>query len=159
MNSHANKLATLGFALSAVGLGCLSSSALADDAMNEARGQFASAFNERNWDAVAGMFADDAVFHRANGDTIYTGPEQIVGRFRDTIAGEWNVMFARLDNVGSTSGSGEDTRTVDVGHFAVTAGGDSDACYAGFYAMTWNKDMKIQILGWQDVLSDMSACK
>ena len=139
----------------------LSGTALSSDSaqMDQVRAQFASAFNDRNWDTVATLFAPDAVFHRANGDTIYTGPEQIVARFKDTIAGAWNVQFTHLDNTASVSGTGDDTRTVDTGLFAVTAGPDSDACYAGFYAITWSKDMKILVLGWQDVLTDMSACQ
>lgn len=141
--------------------GIFSGNAIAADTaqLDQTRTQFTTAFNERNWDATASFFADDAVFHRMNADTIYSGPEKIVGRFKDTIAGEWNVKFTRLSNAGWMAGTGDNTNTVDSGQFAVTAGADSDSCYAGFYTMTWNKDMKIQVFTWQDVQVDLGTCQ
>jgi hypothetical protein len=127
--------------------------------LDQARAQFVSSFNERNWEAASELFAADAVFHRMNADIMQTGPEQIIGHFKDTIGGEWNVKFARLDNMDWMAGTGDNTTVVDAGHFAVTAGADSDACYAGFYLLTWNQDMKIQVFTWQDAQVDISTCQ
>ncbi len=53
-------------------------------------------------------------------------------------------------------------RVVERGVFAVTAGADSSACYAGTYLMTWkvaDNDAKLQTLAWQDVEVDIGECK
>ncbi len=134
----------------------------ADDPWQAAHGQFVSAFNERDWSAVAAIMTDDSVFHRASSDTVYTGPKAIVERFSSTIGAndQWNVKFAKLDTTESITG--KDGRVVERGVFAVTAGADSNACYAGSYLMTWkiaDDDAKLQTLAWQDVEVDIGMCK
>jgi hypothetical protein len=138
-----------------------STTAMAADTaqLDQARTQFVSAFNDRNWEAAAGLIADDAVFHRMNADTLQSGSEQIMSLFKDTIGGEWNVKFAHLDNMDWMAGTGDNTNTVDAGHFAVTAGADSDSCYAGFYLIPWNKDMNVPVVTWQDAQVDLGTCQ
>ena len=134
----------------------------ADDLWLAAHGKFISAFNQRDWSAVAAMMSDDSVFHRATGNEVFIGPKAIVERFSSTIGAEdqWNVKFAKLDTTESLTG--KDGRVVERGDFAVTAGDDSSACYAGSFMMTWkiNEDTaKLQTLAWQDVEVDISMCK
>ncbi len=91
------------------------------------------------------------MFHRANAAEVYSGPDAIVDHFKQTIGGEWNVKFARLDSTDQFTGS--DGRVVERGDFAVTAGPDDGTCYAGSYMMTWapqdgGDDWKLQILSW-----------
>lgn len=123
---------------------------------------FMTAFNDRNWEQVKSALAEDAVFHRANSDEVQTGPDEIVGHFSDLIGNpeEWNVKFARLDSEDQTVG--KDGRVVERGDFAITAGGDDSACYAGSYMATWapaNGQWKLQVFSWQDVETDMEACQ
>lgn len=128
-----------------------------------AHGPFLDAFNARNWDAVKAVFTDDAVFHRASGDTAFMGPDAIVERFSSTIgnAGEWNVKFAKLDSPSSLAGA--DGRVVERGDFAVTAGADDSGCYAGSYMMTWkptdNGAWGLQHFAWQDVEAEAATCQ
>jgi hypothetical protein len=72
--------------------------AAAFDAKSE-HAKFVDAFNNRQWDAVKSMLAAKSVFHRADGDQVYIGPDAIVGRFEKTIGApdQWNVKFVRLD--------------------------------------------------------------
>lgn len=139
----------------------ISTPLLADESgmLNKAREDFINAFNDRNWEAVKDMFADEALFHRGNGDTLYKGKGDVADRLKDPIGDQWNVRFTRLENTQFTAGNANDPRTVDTGHFAITAGDDSSACYAGTYQLTWNNDAKILYLGWQDVESEMNACQ
>src|SRR5690606_7206435 len=103
---------------------------------------------------------EDAVFHRANATEVYSGPDAILGHFEETIGGEWNVKFAKLDSQSALTG--KDGRVVERGDFAVTAGADDSACYAGSYMMTWapdSDDWRLQLLAWQDVETDLENCK
>lgn len=139
-----------------------STSALAGE-IDAVHSDFMKAFNDRQWDSVKTMLTEDAVFHRATGDTVYIGPEAIIERWSKTIGAsdQWNVKFAKLDTTSQMTG--KDGRIVERGDFAVTAGGDSSACYAGSFMMTWapdaSQDMKLQTLAWQDVETDISTCK
>ncbi|MEM7023770.1 MAG: nuclear transport factor 2 family protein, partial [Pseudomonadota bacterium] len=47
--------------------------------------KFIDAFNERQWDDVKALMAEDIVFHRGNAEEVYAGPDAVVGRFEDTI--------------------------------------------------------------------------
>lgn len=141
--------------------GGMSATAMEFDA-KAAHEPFMEAFNSRDWEGVKAALAEDAVFHRANAEEVYAGPDAIAGRFSDTIgnADEWNVKFVRLDSQGSTTG--KDGRVVERGDFAITAGGDDSACYAGSYMVTWapaGDDWKLQVLSWQDVEADTAECK
>ena len=124
---------------------------------------FIDAFNSRDWDAVKAVLTDDSVFHRANGDQVFVGPDAIVERFSSTIGAEdqWNVKFAKLDS--SSQLAGKDGRLVERGDFAVTAGADDGSCYAGSYMMTWapadGGDWGLQLLAWQDVEVDIADCR
>ncbi len=124
---------------------------------------FIEPFNNRDWDGVKSVLAEDSVFHRANGDQVFAGPDAIVERFSSTIGApdQWNVKFAKLDS--SSKLAGKDGRVVERGDFAVTAGADDDSCYAGSYMMTWaaegSGDWKLQLLAWQDVEVDISDCQ
>ncbi len=128
-----------------------------------AHGPFMEAFNARDWDAVKAVFTEDAVFHRASGDTAFMGPDAIVERFSTTIGneGEWNVKFAKLNS--SSSLAGADGRVVERGDFAVTAGADDSGCYAGSYMMTWkpadNGAFGLQHFAWQDVEAEAATCQ
>ncbi|MFW5833516.1 MAG: nuclear transport factor 2 family protein [Pseudomonadota bacterium] len=129
------------------------------DALRE---RFTTAFNGRDWASVRAMLADDVVFHRATGDTVFIGPDAVIARWEETIGnpGQWNVKFAILD--GDSTFTGKDGRVVERGDFAVTAGGDDSACYRGSYLMTWmpdGDDWKLQMMGWQDVETDLGDCK
>jgi hypothetical protein len=60
--------------------------------------------------------------------------------------------------------TGNDGRVVERGDFAITAGADDSACYAGSYMMTWapqdgGDDWKLQILSWQDLETGVENCK
>ena len=123
---------------------------------------FMDAFNDRSWEAVKSVLAEDAVFHRANAEEVYVGPDAIVSRFEDTIGNpeQWNVKFAKLDS--QTQTTGVDGRVVESGDFAITAGGDDGSCYAGSYMATWapdGGDWKLQVFSWQDVETGMENCQ
>lgn len=123
---------------------------------------FMQAFNTRDWGAVRSVLVDDAVFHRANAEEVYLGPDSIIGRFSDTIGNpkEWNVKFVRLDSDGEIPG--KDGRVVERGDFAITAGGDDSVCYGGSYMATWapsDGGWKLQVLSWQDVETHMETCQ
>ena len=130
---------------------------------NSAHESFIEAFNSRDWDAVKSVLTDDSVFHRANGDQVFIGPDAIVERFSSTIGApdQWNVTFAKLDTASALAG--KDGRVVERGDFAVTAGAENDSCYAGSYMMTWapaeNGSWGLQLLSWQDVEVDMTGCQ
>lgn len=124
---------------------------------------FIEPFNNRDWDGVKSVLAEDSVFHRANGDQVFAGPDAIVERFSSTIGApdQWNVKFAKLDSRSELAG--KDGRVVERGDFAVTAGANDDSCYAGSYLMTWapqeTGDWKLQLLAWQDVEVDLANCQ
>jgi hypothetical protein len=127
-----------------------------------AHDKFKQAFNERQWEDVKAMLADDAAFHRANADEVQVGPEEITARFEEVIGNpdQWNVKFVRLDPTETFEGI--DGRVVERGDFAVTAGGDDSGCYVGSYMMTWlpeDDDWKLQALNWQDVETDVANCQ
>lgn len=125
--------------------------------------EFIDAFNSRDWDAVKSVLTEDSVFHRANGDQVFVGPDAIIERFSSTIGApdQWNVKFAKLDS--SAKLAGKDGRLVERGDFAVTAGADDGSCYAGSYMMTWapadGGDWLLQLLAWQDVEVDIAGCR
>ena len=130
---------------------------------SQAHQTFMQAFNERNWEEVRSLLGEDSVFHRANAEDVYVGPDAIVGRFEDTIGAsdQWNVKFVRLDTSEQVSGS--DGRVVERGDFAITAGAEDEACYVGSYMMTWapadGNGWQLQALGWQDVETDAANCR
>ena len=123
---------------------------------------FMTAFNNRQWDDVRSLLAEDSTFHRANAEEVYVGPDAIVGRFEDTVGApdQWNVKFVRLDS--SDQVTGNDGRVVERGDFAITAGADDDSCYVGSYMMTWvpqgDDSWQLQALAWQDVEMDLENC-
>ena len=123
--------------------------------------EFMDAFNNRQWEEVKSILAEDAVFHRANAAEVYSGPEAIAGHFEQPIGGEWNVKFVRLDSEDQLTGN--DGRVVERGDFAITAGADNSACYAGSYMATWapadGDDWKLQVLSWQDVETSLENCR
>jgi ketosteroid isomerase-like protein len=124
--------------------------------------KFIEAFNNRKWEDVKSMLADDSVFHRANATEVYSGQDAIVEHFEQTIGGEWNVKFARLDSTDQFTGNGGGV--VERGDFAITAGADDSTCYAGSYMMTWapangGDDWKLKILSWQDLETSLENCK
>lgn len=128
-----------------------------------AHGTFVDAFNTRDWDGVKTVFTEDAVFHRASGDTAFMGPDAIVERFSTTIGNEaeWNVKFTKLDSTSSLAG--KDGSVVERGDFAITAGADDSGCYAGSYMMTWKPTEDgawgLQHLAWQDVEAEPATCQ
>lgn len=156
-------LSVLGaFAFSTVMMAAAVPVSAADADPSAAHQKFMESFNSRQWDAVASILAADSVFHRANADQVYVGPEAIVGRFEDTIGApdQWNVKFVRLDT--SDQVSGNDGRVVERGDFVITAGADDGACYVGSFMMTWvpeADDWRLQVFGWQDVEVDLENCK
>jgi hypothetical protein len=88
------------------------------------------------------------------------GPDAIAAHFQQPIGGEWNVKFARLDS--EEQFTGKDGRVVERGDFAITAGVDDSACYAGSYLATWAPDgdaWRLQMLTWQDLETDLANCK
>jgi ketosteroid isomerase-like protein len=124
--------------------------------------EFMAAFNDRQWDAVKSMLAEDSVFHRANAAEVYSGPDAIVGHFEQPIGGEWNVKFVRLETEDQITGN--DGRVVERGDFAITAGADDSACYAGSYMATWAPQeggdaWRLQVFSWQDVETGPENCK
>lgn len=135
----------------------------ADFEAKVAHGPFIDAFNNRQWDDVKSVLTDDSVFHRATGEEVFIGPDAIVERFSSTIGApdQWNVKFVRLDSTSHMAGT--DGRVVERGDFAVTAGEDDAACYAGSYMMTWvpedSGEWRLQVFGWQDVETDISTCQ
>jgi hypothetical protein len=57
---------------------------------------------------------------------------------------------------------GNDGRVVERGDFAITAGADDSACYAGSYLATWAPDgdaWHLQMLTWQDLETGLANCK
>jgi ketosteroid isomerase-like protein len=141
-------------------LGLVGAAAAADFDPGAAHAKFVDAFNNRQWDEVKTVLAEDSVFHRAGATEVYSGPDAIVDRFEQTIGGEWNVKFARLDSEGQQTGN--DSRVVERGDFAITAGADDSSCYAGSYMMTWvpkGDAWQLQILSWQDLETDLANCK
>lgn len=138
----------------------LGGTAAADFDADALHARWIDAFNNRQWDEVKAQLADDAVFHRANATEVYRGPDAILDHFEQTIGGEWNVKFAELDS--EDEFTGKDGRVVERGDFAITAGADDSACYAGSYLMTWvpqGDDWRLQMLAWQDVETDLENCK
>lgn len=124
--------------------------------------EFMGAFNDRQWEQVKSMLAEDSVFHRANAAEVYSGPDAIVDHFEQPIGGEWNVKFVRLESEDQVTGT--DGRVVERGDFAITAGADDSACYAGSYMMTWapqdgGDDWRLQVFSWQDVETGPEGCK
>jgi ketosteroid isomerase-like protein len=123
-----------------------------------AHADFIDAFNGRDWAAVKAQLADDAVFQRTNASEVQSGPEAIVAHFEQPIGGEWNVKFARLDSKHQLAG--KDGRVVERGDFAITAGADDSACYAGSYLATWAPARAawwLQMLTWQDLETDQGG--
>ena len=133
----------------------------ADFDPDAAHARLMDAFNNRQWDEVKSLLAEDSVFHRANAAEVYSGPDAIVAHFEQPIGGEWNVKFARLDS--SAQLIGNDGRVVERGDFAITAGADDGGCYAGSYMMTWapgsTDGWQLQILSWQDLETGPENCK
>ena len=124
--------------------------------------EFMAAFNDRQWEEVKSMLAEDSVFHRGTATEVYSGPDAIVGHFEQPIGGEWNVKFARLETEDQITGN--DGRVVERGDFAITAGADDSACYAGSYMMTWapqdgGDGWGLQVFNWQDVETGAENCK
>jgi ketosteroid isomerase-like protein len=143
-----------------VAMGLASAAAAADFDPKAAHAGFIDAFNNRDWAAVKAQLADDAVFHRANAGEVQSGPDAIVAHFEQPIGGEWNVKFARLDSEDQLIGN--DGRVVERGDFAITAGADDSACYAGSYLATWAPDgdaWRLQMLTWQDLETGLANCK
>jgi ketosteroid isomerase-like protein len=141
-------------------LGFAGAAAAADFDSDAAHDKFADAFNNRQWEEVKAVLAEDSVFHRANATEVYSGPDAIVDHFEQTIGGEWNVKFAELDSEDQLTG--KDGRVVERGDFAITAGADDSSCYAGSYMMTWapqGDDWKLQVFPWQDLETDLANCK
>ena len=138
----------------------LAGAAAADFDPDAAHAKFLDAFNNRQWEEVKAVLAEDSVFHRANATEVYSGPDAIVGHFEQPIGGEWNVKFARLDSADQFTGA--DGRVVERGDFAITAGADDSSCYAGSYMMTWAPQgdaWQLQIFSWQDLETDLANCK
>jgi hypothetical protein len=137
------------------------SAAAADFDADAQHAKFLDAFNNRQWQDVKSLLAKDSVFHRSNATEVYSGPDAIVAHFEQPIGGEWNVKFARLDSTDQFTGN--DGRVVERGDFAITAGADDGACYAGSYMMTWapgaDDAWKLQILSWQDLETALENCK
>ena len=133
----------------------------ADFDPDAAHARLMDAFNNRQWDEVKALLAEDSVFHRANAAEVYSGPDAIAGHFEQPIGSEWNVKFVRLDSNAQLTGN--DGRVVERGDFAITAGADDSSCYAGSYMMTWAPGAadgwQLQILSWQDVETDLANCK
>jgi ketosteroid isomerase-like protein len=143
-----------------VGVG--GSAAAADFDADAHHAKFIDAFNNRQWEEVKSLLAEDSVFHRANATEVYSGPDAIVNHFEQPIGGEWNVKFVRLDSTDQFTGN--DGRVVERGDFAITAGADDSSCYAGSYMMTWapqdgGDDWQLQILSWQDLETSLENCK
>jgi ketosteroid isomerase-like protein len=143
-------------------VGFAGSAASAEFDADAQHAQFMDAFNNRQWEEVRSLLAEDSVFHRANATEVYSGPDAIVAHFEQPIGGEWNVKFTRLDSEGQFTGN--DGRVVERGDFAITAGADESSCYAGSYMMTWapqdgGDDWQLQILSWQDVETTLDNCK
>jgi len=134
--------------------------AAADFDADAAHARFVDAFNNRQWEEVKAQLAEDAVFHRANAAEVYSGPDAIAAHFEQPIGGEWNVKFARLASQSALAGN--DGRVVEHGDFAITAGADDSACYAGSYLATWAPQgdaWQLQILTWQDLETTLANCK
>ena len=91
--------------------------AAADFKAQAAQKSLIEGFNSRDWEAVKGVLAEDAVFHRANAKEVFVGREAVVG---EPIADQWNVKFAALK--ATDQFTGKDGRVVERGDFAITAG-------------------------------------
>jgi ketosteroid isomerase-like protein len=119
------------------------------------------AFNNRQWEDVKSLLAEDSVFHRGNAGEVYAGPDAIADHFEQTIGGEWNVKFVELDS--ESAFTGKDGRAVERGDFAITAGADDSSCYRGSYMMTWapqeGDDWQLQLLSCQDLETELENCK
>lgn len=142
---------------------CMTSATMAAEfAAAPAHDQFVAAFNARDWGGVRATLADDVVFHRANSEEVYVGPDAVMARWTGVIGApdQWNVKFAELETDGTTAG--KDGRLVERGSFAITAGADDSGCYAGSYLMTWAPvadGWRLQIMTWQDVETDGANCR
>jgi ketosteroid isomerase-like protein len=137
------------------------SAAAADFDAEAQHARFMDAFNNRQWEEVKSLLAEDSVFHRANATEVYSGPDAIVSHFEQPIGGEWNVKLARLDSTDQFTGN--DGRVVERGDFAITAGADDSSCYAGSYMITWapqdGDDWQLQIFSWEDLETSLENCK
>ena len=140
--------------------GLVAPAAAADFNADPLHDKLTDAFNNRQWEDVRLLLADDSVFHRANAEEIYTGPDEIAGHFEQTIGGEWNVKLVELDS--ESSFTGKDGRVVERGDFAITAGADDSSCYRGSYIATWapqgSDDWQLQVFSWQDVETALEDC-
>jgi ketosteroid isomerase-like protein len=141
--------------------GFVAPAAAADFDAEPLHSKFVDAFNNRQWEDVKALLAEDSVFHRANAGEVFAGPDEIAGHFEQTIGGEWNVKFAELDS--ESAFVGKDGRAVERGDFAITAGGDDSSCYRGSYIATWapqgGDGWQLQVLSWQDVETELENCK
>jgi hypothetical protein len=79
-------------------VGCGGSAVAAEFDAGAQHDRFMGAFNNRQWEGVKSVLAEDSVFHRANATEVYSGPDAIVDHFEQTIGGEWNVKFETLDS-------------------------------------------------------------
>jgi hypothetical protein len=141
--------------------GLIAPAAAADFNADPLHDKLIDAFNNRQWEDVTSLLAEDSVFHRANAEEVYTGPDEIAGHFEQTIGGEWNVKFVELDS--ESAFTGKDGRVVERGDFAITAGADDSSCYRGSYIATWapqgNDDWQLQVFSWQDLETELENCK
>lgn len=136
----------------------LASSAVGAE-FQQAHDAFRAAFNNRDWDAIRSVLADDVVFHRAAAHEVFVGEDAVIEHFRKPITEEWNVTFTALDS--SEEFTGKDGRVVERGDFAITAGAAGDSCYRGSYLMTWapgTEGWQLQALTWQDLETERSNC-
>src|ERR671911_2517624 len=63
------------------------SAAAADFDAEAQHARFMDAFNNRQWEEVKSLLAEDSVFHRANATEVYSGPDAIVDHFEQPIGG------------------------------------------------------------------------
>jgi hypothetical protein len=63
------------------------SAAAADFDADAHHAKLMDAFNNRQWEEVKSLLADDSVFHRANATEVYSGPDAIVDHFEQPIGG------------------------------------------------------------------------
>lgn len=156
-------VSTSAVALLIAGSAVSAAAATADFDAKAVHAKFIAAFNGRQWDEVKSMLAADSVFHRADAKQVYVGSDAILERFEKTIGApdQWNVKFVHLDP--KDEHTGKDGRVVTRGDFAVTAGADDGSCYAGSYLSTWKPQdgggWQLQWLAWEDLESDLAACK
>ena len=76
------------------------SAAAADFDAGALHEEFIGAFNERQWEQVKSVLAEDSVFQRANATEVYSGPNAIVEHFKQPIGAS-----------GTSSSSGSTRRT------------------------------------------------